>query len=67
VTLRDKALAMLIARRPYARNSLEWAWRTRAAWTYLQMSMGKAPHDWTDKPPPVRCIMPASIEMKEAA
>lgn len=50
---RAKALALLIERRPFRRDSLNWQMRTNAAWVYLQMAMGKPAKAWTDTPPRV--------------
>lgn len=50
---RGKALALLIERRPYRHGSLDWQYRTIAAWTYLQMAMGKPSMLWTRTPPRV--------------
>lgn len=50
---RGKALALLIERRPFNRGSLDWQYRTDAAWKYLQMAMGKPSMAWTNTPPRV--------------
>ena len=56
--MRQKALATLIERRGHAPGSADYQWRTRAAWKYLQMSMGRPAREWTDTPPPVTVSMP---------
>ena len=50
---RGRALALLIERRPFNRGSLDWQYRTDAAWKYLQMAMGKPSMAWTNTPPRV--------------
>lgn len=50
---RSLALQTLIARRPFNVGSPDWAYRTRAAWTYLQMAMGVPANEWRKDPPPV--------------
>jgi len=66
VTLRQKALDMLKSRRPFD-GPLDRDWRTRAAWKYLQMSMGKPSCEWTDTPPPVTVSMPRPEPQRIAA
>ena len=51
--LRGLALPLLIERRPFNRGSLDWQYRTDAAWKYLQMAMGKPSMAWTNTPPRV--------------
>ena len=51
--LRGLALRELIARRPFKRGGMDWEQHTVAAWTYLQMAMGKPAMDWTRTPPRV--------------
>ncbi|MBM1817187.1 hypothetical protein JQW92_18235 [Sulfitobacter pseudonitzschiae] len=48
---RDTALSLLKERRPFPLGSPDYAWRTAAAWKYLQMAMGKPANRWTDTPP----------------
>lgn len=48
---RNEALALLIGRRGCPVGSVDWNWRTRAAWKYLQMHMRKPPIKWTETPP----------------
>lgn len=57
MTMREKALDMLKSRRAFT-SPLDRDWRTRTAWTYLQMSMGKPSCEWTATPPPVTVSMP---------
>lgn len=51
MTYRQKALALLVDRRRFDRHGAEWRWRTKAAWKYLQMHLGKPASKWTDTPP----------------
>ena len=51
MTYRERALEMLISRRGLSHD--ERAWRTRAAWKYLQQHMRKPTAFWTDTPPKV--------------
>ena len=50
---REKALETLRQRRPYAKGSGEYQYRTVVAWKYLQFAMHKPVMSHTDTPPPV--------------
>jgi hypothetical protein len=51
--LRKCALDTLKERRPFPVGSPDWQYRTRAAWTMLQIAMGKPANKRTHTPPPV--------------
>ena len=45
------AIRLLIERRAFPPGSLDWNYRTRAAWKLDQMARGIPSQDWTDEPP----------------
>lgn len=47
----DHAATLLTDRQAFNVGSLDYQWRTRAAWKIDQMRRGIPVNDWTDEPP----------------
>lgn len=48
---REIAIRLLTERRAFQPGSLDWDYRTRAAWKLDQMDRGIPSQDWTEEPP----------------